>query len=317
MWAGADTARLEAAAPGFGRSSCGLTGMSSCSTGHRLLCVIGPPIMQRTLGRQPAHWIVTITIVCALALTWPLASQAVDYHLDRVPLPSQPRQGCTEFTKWMNVLHVDGLPEALQTDSSAHCQSASKYQQPDYGLDASTIKVGWLDEHKLLYVSWSSFSSYGSGRYRFEGHVVIGVLEGKVSELLRTTFQAYGRAGACGEGSTTFTVERDQGSGQLRFVQVDTLDTPPDDEGRCEQDKVKREWRYSLTEKGLVYVGGLSWWNTGDQSLAPKVIAAGRHLSIAQLHRLNPDLKDKLWTGWIVIADRLPPYTPDHESLGF
>ena len=273
--------------------------------------------MRPAVRKHPARWIAALTMACALVSAWPAAAEGADYHIEREAVSSQPRRSCTEFTKWMNVLHVDGLPAGVQTDFSAHCRSASKSEQPDYGFDPSTVKVQWLDETNLLYVSWSGFSFYGSGRYRFEGHVVVRVLNGQVSELLRTTFQAYGRAGVCGEGSTTFNVERDQRSGELSFVQVDSVDTPTTAKGGgCEQDQVKKEWRYKLTGEGLVYAGGRSWWEICDRSLAPKVIATERHLSLAQLHRLNPDLKkERLWTGWILIGDHLPPYKPDHDSV--
>jgi hypothetical protein len=115
------------------------------------------------------------------------------YRVERVKNESVSEYVPFECMEWQNFLTFSNSDFRIPlARSSATRVTADHFEQE--GFDPGSLRLCWLDEDRLLWVSWTTFSR-GSGGCRYDGHLILLIQGDQPRELFRDYFNSVARGG--------------------------------------------------------------------------------------------------------------------------
>ena len=270
----------------------------------------------------------TFGICGALAVATMTAAGKASFRIERHEItPSAAvkaaHSGADGFRLYESVLHLNGLRQGIRLGRSATRLDASA--PATWGFDPMSVKVDWLDEGRLLLVSWSTVPQ-GQGAYSNEGTVIAAIARGRPREVFRDVVYAFGKAGMADSSASGLDVRYDRMRRVLTLTHIQndewtsteagplTYERMPLDDGGTEfrnERRYERSWRYRLDGTQLRFLSGATF-AVVDRPRTPGSIAKGYRIPLARLIALNPRLKGRRHAqGRLRVADGLAPY--EHE----
>ena len=117
-----------------------------------------------------------------------------------------------ERSEWTQVLGFENssIKVPLQSAYVNRNEDGSPVYDQKF-VDSRTVKIAWLVEDRLLWVSWRGWPIPGSGIYTAEAHVLLILSGGEAREILRQSFFAFGKSSqSCGKfARITFSIAED------------------------------------------------------------------------------------------------------------
>ena len=302
--------------------------------------MISPPESQKhAIGRGTATClgIVLSGMICGCFTASRHAAADLDLAAHRVEQVQNQHATANEspdWTEWQNFLVFTNANIRIPLARAAVARYGADSHE-NYGFDPASLKLQWLKEGELLWISWTTVHR-GSGGYTHDGHVILQVHANRPRELFRDCFQSIAQAGwrskyysalkISYDDDRTFTLSRrtteingDMGTpkrpSSLPFTTTFTNDDG--EPGYISRVSTIESWRYKLAGTKLVFIDGTKAVDLDKEAQPLEEIVNGFGLSRATLERMNPVLNGQhKATGIVLINRQLKQYeTASYDGL--
>jgi hypothetical protein len=245
-----------------------------------------------------------------------------------------PEDRTSQYTRLVeHRLRFDGFDAEIPVSCSASMRSYGSVEPEQAGLDASTVKLSWLDPGRVISVTWDTFT-LGQGRYSQEGHLVV-LFDGEhFQELFRDVIYATGSSGMHDSSASTLHVSYDRDARVLTLTSnvrnrwSRNKEGPSDERGPFEREvhqhgkavylgdgTTRHVWKYRLEGERLEFLSGEQYVDLESQDRSVEAVAKAYRSSVETLRRLNPTLAPEgRIRGIVRIDDQLGPYSPERED---
>ena len=204
----------------------------------------------------------------------------------------------------------------------------------DIGFDPASLKLEWLKEDELLWISWTTFR-LGSGGYTHDGHVILQIQGDQSRELFRDCFESIAKGGwaaqyysslniSYSESTRIFTFSRrstaingNMGVPDIRHPFPFTTTFTNDDGQVAYISKVHTigRWHYKPAGSKLKFLRGSSAVDLGDEAQQIEEIVKGFHITRAALELMNPGIRGQhKATGVVFLDKKLEPYETSSDD---
>jgi len=254
------------------------------------------------------------------------------HRIEQANEHSKPYQGGV-WTEWQNVLVFSNSNISTPLARSGIVRFGSDFHE-DHGFDPASLKLQWLKEGELLWISWTTFY-LGSGGYTHDGHVVLQIRSGQARELFRNHFESVAKGGWGAQYFSSLKITYDDRDRTFTFSRRNTeingdMGTPKipnpypfttaftNDDGQIgfgSKVHTLKTWQYKLAGNRLKFMRGTEAIDLGHEMQPIEEIVEGFHINRAALEAMNPALRgQREATGIVLIRRELKPYETSSDD---
>jgi len=161
--------------------------------------------------------------------------------------------------KWENYIQFKDtntkikLARTLKRDTGEYIMGHT-----DQGFDGKTLKVSWLHQPDLFWITWSTYARTNAG-YEYDGHIVLKNVKGNLVEVFRHNYDAYWYQGGCTNYKQRLSSSYSEQTKILKLRMErheEECGTKSDLTEYFTKRNITSIWRYRLVNSSLRFING-------------------------------------------------------------